>query len=146
MPLPHFAKGEVVKGFGRGSKELGTPTANLPMEAVNQLPDDLDTGVYYGFASVNGGEVYKMVMSIGWNPFYKNKTKSMEVHVLHEFDSDFYGKEIRIVILGYLRQEKNFNSLEALIDAIKDDINQAREKLNAANFISYKTHSYFFTS
>ncbi|XP_050510620.1 riboflavin kinase [Diabrotica virgifera virgifera] len=146
MPLPHFAKGEVVQGFGRGSKELGCPTANLPMEAVNQLPDDLDTGVYYGFASVDGGEVYKMVMSIGWNPFYKNKTKSMEVHVLHEFDSDFYGKEIRIVILGYLRQEKNFNSLESLIDAIKDDINQAREKLDAANYISYKTNSYFCSS
>ena len=41
----------------------------------------METGIYYGFASVDGGPVYKMVMSIGWNPFYKNVKKSM-VHVL----------------------------------------------------------------
>ena len=35
------------------------------------------TGVYYGWASVDGGDIHKMVMSIGWNPYYKNKTKSM---------------------------------------------------------------------
>ena len=37
----------------------------------------METGIYYGFASVDGGPVYKMVMSIGWNPFYKNVKKSM---------------------------------------------------------------------
>ncbi|KAJ8962542.1 hypothetical protein NQ318_000934 [Aromia moschata] len=87
--LPHFAKGEVVKGFGRGSKELGCPTANFPVEVVNGLPTDIDTGIYYGFASVDKGDVHKMVLSIGWNPFYQNKVKSMETHILHEYDSDF---------------------------------------------------------
>nr|CAH7719280.1 unnamed protein product [Callosobruchus chinensis] len=58
--LPHFAKGEVVKGFGRGSKELGCPTANFSEEIVNNLPQEISTGVYYGFANVNKGPVYKM--------------------------------------------------------------------------------------
>ncbi|KAJ8930535.1 hypothetical protein NQ314_016648 [Rhamnusium bicolor] len=73
--LPHFAKGEVVKGFGRGSKDLGCPTANFPEEVVNKLPAIIQTGIYYGYASVDKGDVYKMVMSIGWNPFYKNLKK-----------------------------------------------------------------------
>lgn len=47
------------------------------MEVVQNLPSQLETGVYYGFASIDNGDVHKMVMSIGWNPFYENKHKSM---------------------------------------------------------------------
>ncbi|XP_023027113.1 riboflavin kinase [Leptinotarsa decemlineata] len=143
MGLPHFAKGEVIKGFGRGSKELGCPTANFPMDVVHNLPADLDTGVYFGFASVDRGEVHKMVMSIGWNPFYKNDVKSMETHILNTYDEDFYGKELRVAMLGFLRQERNFKSLDELIGAIQGDIRQAREKLDEPDFIKYKTHPFF---
>jgi len=92
--------GIVVKGYGRGSKELGIPTgkiclfvpppkylyfflANLNEEAVECL-SYLKTGIYYGWAqlivppgqpSTNNG-IYPMVMSLGWNPFYKNEKKS----------------------------------------------------------------------
>ncbi|XP_050510076.1 riboflavin kinase-like isoform X2 [Diabrotica virgifera virgifera] len=141
--LPHFARGEVVRGFGRGSKELGCPTANLPLEVVKNLPEKIETGVYCGFASVEGGQVHKMVMSVGWNPFYNNETKTVEVHIMHKFDSDFYGKDVRIVILDYLRQEKNFESLDALNEAIKSDIRQAKEKLELPEFSQYKTHQFF---
>lgn len=97
--LPHFCTGPIVKGFGRGSKELGCPTgkmkfwilllmirfiykknfitANVPLEVVQKLPDDLKTGVYFGWASVDNGDVYKAVLSLGWNPFYENKEKSL---------------------------------------------------------------------
>ena len=37
----------------------------------------METGIYYGFANVDRGPVYKMVMSIGWNPYFKNVKKSM---------------------------------------------------------------------
>jgi len=109
--LPFFAKGKVVKGFGRGSKELGIPTANLPDEVIEVLPQEMDTGIYYGFANVDGGPVYKMVMSIGWNPYYKNVKKSMEAHLLHVFPEDFYGSLLRVCVLGYVRPECSFNSL-----------------------------------
>jgi hypothetical protein len=60
-------RGTVVKGFGRGSKELGVPTANLDPEALGSSLDGVQPGVYFGWASVGAsGEVYKMVMSIGW--------------------------------------------------------------------------------
>jgi len=51
--------------------------ANFPMEVVDNLPEAISTGIYYGWASVDRGPVYKMVISIGWNPFYKNTKKSM---------------------------------------------------------------------
>lgn len=44
---------------------------------MENLPAAFSTGVYYGWACVDDGEVHKMVMSIGWNPYYKNEKKSM---------------------------------------------------------------------
>ncbi|KAL6422712.1 hypothetical protein ACFW04_010741 [Cataglyphis niger] len=108
--LPYFVSGTVIKGFGRGSKALGIPTANLSESVVTSLLKDLDTGIYYGWASLHG-QVYKMVTSIGWNPYYKNEKKSMEVHLLHKFPNDFYGEEIKVIIAGYIRPEKDFSSL-----------------------------------
>lgn len=56
-----------------------------------------------------------MVMSIGFNPFYKNTVRSAEVHVMHGFGTDFYGREMRIVIVGFIRKELNYESLEKLV-------------------------------
>ena len=88
-----------------------TRAANLTDEAIAKLPADMDQGVYYGWSQIGGGAVHKSVMSIGWNPFYKNKTRSAEVHIMHPFEAEFYGSEIRVVVLGRLRGEKDFDSL-----------------------------------
>lgn len=63
-----------------------------------------------------------MVMSIGYNPFYKNTVRSAEVHVLNKFEKDFYGCEMRLSILGYIRPEYDYVSLEALVEDIRTDI------------------------
>lgn len=86
--------------------------------------------MYYGWARVDDGEIFKMVMSVGWNPFYKNTHKSMETHIMHEFDSDFYGSVLRVSILGYIRPEMDFKSLEDLIARIKNDISVAHVELD----------------
>lgn len=44
---------------------------------MSQLPKNLETGIYYGWASVDNDAVHKMVISVGWNPYYKNEHKSM---------------------------------------------------------------------
>lgn len=77
MEFPHYASGKVVKGFGRGNKQLGIPTANYPEENVASLPSQYVPGVYYGWAQINNGNVYKMVMSIGNNPHFNNEKKTM---------------------------------------------------------------------
>ncbi|XP_055851480.1 putative riboflavin kinase isoform X2 [Episyrphus balteatus] len=142
--LPHYASGEIVPGFGRGSKELGIPTANFPLDVVQALPSDFVTGVYYGWANIDSGEVHKMVMSVGWNPFYENKQKSMETHILHEYNRDLYGCILKVIIVGYLRPEKNFDSLEALVATIKKDINDAEVALDNPEH-RYLKDSNFFT-
>ena len=65
--------------------------ANFPEDVVEKLPSDIQTGVYYGWAQVDEGDVHKMVMSIGWNPYYKNDKKSMvRVNVLNYICLTFY--------------------------------------------------------
>lgn len=71
-----------------------------------------------------------MVMSIGYNPFYKNTVRSAEVHVLHKFFADFYGSHMRLLILGFIREEKDYKSLEALIEDINIDCDVARNSLD----------------
>ncbi|GMF28003.1 unnamed protein product [Phytophthora lilii] len=65
----------VVEGFGRGGKQLGCPTANLSSKDLGDLLEQLPTGIYCGWATVDGQGPYKAVASIGWNPFFKNKVR-----------------------------------------------------------------------
>jgi FAD synthase len=68
---PICIKGPVTKGFGRGSRELGIPTANIDPHTLRQALSEAVTGIYTGYASVGtSGAVYPHVMSIGWNPYY----------------------------------------------------------------------------
>ena len=66
---------------------------------VDALPREIETGIYFGFASIESGPIYRMVMSIGWNPYYKNVKKSM---VMFEI-SRFY---LQICFLGYKVKKK----------------------------------------
>ena len=44
---------------------------------MKDLPFSFANGIYYGYANVSKGEVYPMVMSVGWNPTYDREKKSM---------------------------------------------------------------------
>eukprot|EP00968_Pinguiococcus_pyrenoidosus_P024787 scaffold5067_cov245-Pinguiococcus_pyrenoidosus.AAC.5 len=122
----------VVQGFGRGGKLLGCPTANMDMAQIGHLADTVDAGIYFGWAQVvnRDGEleeetsapVYKAAISIGWNPQFGNDEKTVEPHLLHDFPEDFYGQDLRVMIVGFIRPEKAFESMEALIAQIRDDV------------------------
>ncbi|KAJ7078388.1 riboflavin kinase [Mycena crocata] len=142
-PYPLQMEGKVISGFGRGSKQLGIPTANLPVDdSLTPWIADIKSGVYFGWASLrlppshpnkskaSSISVYPMVMSIGCNPFYKNTVRSAEVHVLHNFGADFYGVEMRLLITGFIREEKDYPELEALIEDINMDCDVARKSLD----------------
>ncbi|XP_053615576.1 putative riboflavin kinase [Plodia interpunctella] len=144
--LPLFIEGEVIKGFGRGSKELGCPTANYPLSVVKTLPEQIEPGVYYGFAKIGGGPVYKMVANIGWCPFYKNEEMSIETHVIHYCGPDFYGEYLKTIIVGYLRAEMNFDSLDKLILAINADIANAITFLDFPDAQKLVNHDFFVSS
>ena len=125
---PILLQAKVISGFQRGSKELGIPTANMNMEELGEKGSDLNTGIYFGWAKLNE-VVYKTVVSVGWNPFYENKHKTIEAHLLHELD-DFYNENLQVLLCGYLRDETNFNGVEELISCIKSDIAMAESGLN----------------
>ncbi len=65
LSAPVALCGDVVSGYGRGSRELGIPTANLDPDALGSALDGVPPGVYCGWASIAGSEPYMAVMSIG---------------------------------------------------------------------------------
>ncbi|KAI8374408.1 uncharacterized protein BYT42DRAFT_576260 [Radiomyces spectabilis] len=145
QPYPYPISGTVVKGYGRGSKELGIPTANLSEDALQMMCSEFTTGVYYGWAQIGevNSKVYPMVMSLGWNPYYKNEKRSAEVHIIHEFPEDFYGTSIRVIVLGYIRPEQNYPSLDALIRDIRTDVEVAKHSLKRSHYDEIRHHDLF---
>ncbi|KAI8318701.1 riboflavin kinase [Martensiomyces pterosporus] len=143
-PYPIFVQGDVVRGFGRGGKQLGIPTANLPEQAVEEALADIPIGVYYGWAKVAGDDqVRPMVMSLGWNPYFKNEKRSGEVHIMHKYEEDFYGSHLKVAILSYIRPEKDYSSLDALIDDIHTDIKVAETSLQRPAYAAVKDADFF---
>lgn len=139
---PWYIGGPVVKGFGRGSKVLGIPTANLPAENISGLLSEHTSGVYFGWARLSTRGIFKMVMSIGWNPYFNNTEKTVEPWLLHEFDEDFYGEELRLLVVGYIRPEANFPSLESLIQRIHEDGRIAEKALDLPTYARYRDDPY----
>lgn len=62
---------------------------------------------------------------------------------MHDFGKDFYGSTLKVCILGHLRPELNFDSLQALIEAINNDIAQAKQRLEEPEALKYKNHIFF---
>jgi riboflavin kinase len=135
-------QGTVVRGFGRGSKELGIPTANLDAAAVRGALAEAVTGIYGGWARVGGdGEerIYPMVMSVGWNPVFNNKEKTCEPWILHDFKGEsFYGKQIRLMVVTFIRPEANLESVDALVARIHKDAEVTLEALKHPLLDQYK--------
>lgn len=164
--------------------------ANLPTDSLEQVLKTIPPGVYYGFAAVGKDPtVYKVAASVGWNPHFNDvKKKTMvrkrknwicesflsltdfvfcfqEVHIIHNFEKDFYGEELRVAILGYIRAESAFSSLgqcfsfaflrsfshsfflfsEQLIQTIKNDIAFAIKKLDESECAAVKEDKFFRT-
>jgi len=151
LPFPIRLQGPVIHGFGRGSKELGIPTANIPPSGLSSHPD-LSSGVYYGFVGLSLSSstdttsssitVYPAVLSIGYNPFYKNAMRSVEIHILHRFAHDFYGAALNLLILGFIRPEYDYTSLEALVEDIKVDCEVAQRSLQREAYERFKAETW----
>lgn len=101
------------------------------------------TGIYQGWASIGASkQVYKMVMSIGFNPYYNNTEKTAEPWLLHKFEQDFYGEELRLLVCGYIRPEANFESLEALVKRIHEDAAVTQVALTNKAFAAYEKDTF----
>ncbi|KAG7481138.1 hypothetical protein MATL_G00063640 [Megalops atlanticus] len=70
----------------------------------------------------------------------------METHVIHTFKEDFYGEILSVAMVGYIRPERGFDSLDALITAIHGDIEEAKRRLDLPEHVKLKEDNFFRTS
>jgi riboflavin kinase/FMN adenylyltransferase len=121
---PHTIRGEVMHGDARG-RTIGFPTANI------YLKQHLEParGVYAVTARVPDGAEVKGVANIGLRPTVGGAESRLEVH-LFDFSGDLYGAELTVALRSFLREEKKFESFDALKAQILADAAQARELLD----------------
>lgn len=113
----YYLDGQVVSGYQVGRK-LGFPTANLQPSCPDKLiPRE---GVYAVYAYVDGKR-YAGMLNIGRRPTIDNGTeRSIEVHLIG-FEADIYQHYLRIEFMQYIRDERKFEGIEALIAQLQQD-------------------------
>ncbi|MFM7687634.1 MAG: bifunctional riboflavin kinase/FAD synthetase [Actinomycetota bacterium] len=123
---PFEARGPVVKGDQRG-RLLGFPTANVEVPNSICLPSD---GVYAGWYVRPDGSRHACAMNLGRRPtFYEHADHSLlEAHLL-DFEGDLYGEQAKVQFTDFLRSERKFAGIEALVGQLKNDIDHARSVL-----------------
>ncbi len=147
---PYRLRGAVVHGFKRGSKLLGCPTANLDPNAFQDTLKGVPRGVYCGWAQVgkpkqqkqenkdNNSDstnsntasthslsptpVYKALLSLGLNPQFQTEKETVEAYIVNDFDSDFYGEELTLIINGYLRPSESYNGIGQYIEILSQPL------------------------
>ncbi len=125
LGYPYMLTGSVKKGKGLG-RTLSFPTANLHIEEYYKLIPK--NGVYVIQSNLNGQAV-KGMMNIGVNPTVDGSKRSIEIHFFN-LEEDLYGRTVRIEILHRLRDERRFDSVDALRQQLEKD------KINALSLIS----------
>ncbi len=115
--------GEVVKGFSFAGSKLGHPTANLAPDSEIMPPD----GVYAAEVTLND-EKYPAAVNIGIAPSFEfnRQQHRIEVHLL-DFEGNLYGNKLSVKLVKHLRNERFFESAEALKAQIIKDIQQIRD-------------------
>ncbi len=122
LGVPFTLSGEVVHGDERG-RELGYPTANLVPDAAYVTPGH---GVYAAMATTAAGEVVPAAVNVGVRPTFVTGRGELIEAFLIDFDGDLYGQALSLAFLKRLRGEKRFESVQALVDQMDDDVVQAR--------------------
>lgn len=117
--------GEVTPGEHIG-RQLGFPTANLePLCAEKLLPA---SGTYAVWATLMDGQRRAAMMNIGTRPTFKGKRQTLEVNIL-DYEANLYGQIITISFVARLREERKFDSPEALVNQLKKDQEQVKKIL-----------------
>ncbi|PIU24847.1 MAG: riboflavin biosynthesis protein RibF, partial [Candidatus Infernicultor aquiphilus] len=117
--------GRVISGKGRGKKLLNFATANIEIPLEKILPAN---GVYLVEINIDNQKYYGL-MNIGIKPTFKEKNKTVEVHIIN-FNKSIYNQVVNINILQKIRNEKYFNHPGLLKKQIEDDILTAHKMIN----------------
>ena len=116
-------EGVVERGDARG-RELGYPTANLSLGDY-QRPK---YGIYAVRVTLDDGSEHPGVASLGVRPTFEPPRELLEAH-LFDFDGDLYGRKIGVALHAFIREERKFESADALVAEMRNDEAQARHLL-----------------
>jgi riboflavin kinase/FMN adenylyltransferase len=123
LVAPFRLRGEVVHGDARG-RELGFPTANL-------IPDDELICPGHGIYAARCDGVAAAV-SIGVRPTFGNDLTPLVEAYLLDTDEDLYGRTLTLEFIEKLRGEQRFDSVEALVAQMNDDVRRTRQIVESA--------------
>ncbi len=155
--FPWSLRGLVVKGHQRGGSQLGFPTANIqlsPQVTTALLP--FQNGVFYGLGLVEAtaaspaSQVVPVVASVGFNPQFKDKRLTVEVHFIGSARPEanmpvsFYDATVRVMFFGKCREQRgNYRDLDELIADIRKDVELAAAKAATPNVAKFAQHPFF---
>lgn len=125
--MPHYLtrryelRGKVMPGEHIGH-QLGYPTANLEPETADKLIPA--PGVYAVWATLEDEQKPRAaMMNIGHRPTFDGHCQTLEVNIL-DFNGDLYGQTLQVAFEKRLREERKFDSPEALAAQLHEDRNQ----------------------
>ena len=128
LDAPPMLRGTVVHGDRRG-RELGFPTANLAFDYTPALPA---LGIYLGRVSVperGVGPGHPALVSIGVRPTFHDDGRVLAEVYLLDWDGDLYDAELEVELVERLREERRFDSVDALVAQMSRDEADARVSL-----------------
>lgn len=125
LGYPYFLTGRVTEGKQIG-RQIGFPTANLSLPKEKLLPA---CGVYAVWVTMPDGTRRGGMLCIGHRPTIESNGEiSVEVHIL-DFNGNLYGKAVSLHLIGKLRDERHFESLDSLQQQLVLDAAAAREMI-----------------
>jgi riboflavin kinase/FMN adenylyltransferase len=119
-----FAIEGIVQGGDKRGRELGYPTANLALGDY-QRPR---YGIYAVRVTLDDHSEHPGVASLGVRPTFDPPQELLEAHLL-DFDGDLYGRKIEIALHAFIRDEKKFDDIDALVAHMREDEAKARHLL-----------------
>jgi len=123
LSRPYTIAGTVQRGDARG-RELGYPTANVELGDY-QRPK---YGIYAVRVTLDDGSERPGVASLGVRPMFDPPQELLEAYIF-DFDGDLYGRTIEVALHAYIREERKFDGIDALVAQMKNDEAQARRLL-----------------
>jgi riboflavin kinase / FMN adenylyltransferase len=106
-------RGTVLRGQARG-RQIGFPTANL---ALASDANRLEPGVYAGRALGRPAAI-----NVGVRPTFEvDAPANIEVHIIG-FDGDLYGRQLTVDVTARIRDERRFQSVDALVEQLRRDV------------------------
>ena len=122
LGVPYYVGGKIVHGRKLG-RTLGMPT-------INQIPKDTKLlpprGVYYSYV-MYGDRKLPSITNIGVKPTAADQMVMGVETFIYDFKEDVYGEEVEVYLLHYKRAEMRFESVDALMKQMSEDIEEGRK-------------------